>query len=65
MGIRGEPEIGLRRAFRVGNHTIVGFGLSIHDLSDEGSIVLQERGLGGRRHHGCGFFNPISRRNER
>jgi CRISPR-associated protein Cas6 len=65
MGIKGDAEIGPRRAFRVGNHTIVGFGLSVHDLSDEGSIVLQERGLGGRRHMGCGVFNPISQRNER
>lgn len=65
MGIKGEPELGPRRAFRVGDHTIVGFGLSVHDLSDEGSIVLQERGLGGRRHMGCGVFNPISQRNER
>lgn len=65
LGIKGEPELGPRRAFKVGNHTIVGFGLSIHDLSDEGSIVLQERGLGGRRHMGCGFFNPISQGNER
>ena len=65
LGVKGDPEIGPRRAFRVGSHTIVGFGLSIHDLSDEGSIVLQERGLGGRRHMGCGFFNRISRRDER
>ncbi len=65
LGIKGEPEIGPRRAFRVGNHTIVGFGLSIHELSAEGSIILQERGLGGRRHMGCGFFNTISRRDER
>lgn len=64
LGVKGEPELGNRRAFRVGNHTIVGFGLSLHDLSDEGSIVLQEQGLGGRRHFGCGFFHPISRRNE-
>ncbi len=61
LGVKGELELGPRRAFRVGNHTIVGFGLSIHELSDEGSIVLQERGLGGRRHFGCGVFHPISR----
>jgi CRISPR-associated endonuclease/helicase Cas3 len=61
MGIKGEPELGPRRAFRVGNHTIVGFGLSIHELSDEASVILQERGVGGRRHMGCGFFNPIIR----
>jgi len=60
IGITGEPELGVRRAFRVGNHTIVGFGLSLHELSDEASLVLQERGMGGRRHMGCGFFNPIT-----
>jgi CRISPR-associated endonuclease/helicase Cas3 len=65
MGVKGEPELGSRRAFKVGNHTIVGFGLTVHELSDEGSIVLQERGLGGRRHFGCGFFVPILQRNER
>lgn len=59
LGVRGEPEIGPRRAFRVGDHKIVGFGLRVHELSDEGSVVLQERGLGGRRHMGCGFFVPI------
>ncbi|MCI0487073.1 MAG: type I-MYXAN CRISPR-associated protein Cas6/Cmx6 [Blastocatellia bacterium] len=59
LGIKGEPDIGPRRAFRVANHTIVGFGLKVHDLSDEGSIILQERGIGGRRHMGCGFFVPI------
>jgi CRISPR-associated protein Cas6 len=59
LGITGEPELGNRRAFKVGNHTIVGYTLSIHDLTEEGSIVLQERGLGGRRHMGCGFFIVI------
>lgn len=65
LGLKGEPELGPRRAFRVGNHTIVGFGLSLHDLSDEGSIVLQERGLGGRRHFGCGIFIPTTAINQR
>ena len=61
LGVKGDPELGPRRAFRVGSHKIVGFGLAIHELSDEGSVVLQERGIGGRRHFGCGFFHPISR----
>ena len=59
QGITGEPAIGPRRVVRVGNHTIVGFGLAIHDLTDEGSLTLQERGLGGRRRMGCGIFQPI------
>jgi CRISPR-associated protein Cas6 len=63
LGVRGEPELGPRRAFRVGNHTIVGFALAVHELSDEASLVLQEKGMGGRRHMGCGFFNPINSQN--
>jgi CRISPR-associated protein Cas6 len=62
MGVTGEPTVGPRRVVKVGNHTIVGFALAIHELSDESSIILQERGLGGRRRMGCGFFNPINNR---
>lgn len=60
MGVTGEPTVGPRRVVKVGNHTIVGFALAVHDLSDEGSIILQERGLGGRRRMGCGIFFPIT-----
>ena len=59
MSVRGVPAVGPRRAFRVSNHTIVGFGLTVDGLSDEDSLLLQQRGLGGRRHMGCGFFVPI------
>ena len=59
LGVTGEPTVGPRRVVKVGNHTIVGFALAVHDLTDEGSILLQERGLGGRRRMGCGFFSPI------
>lgn len=64
MGVTGEPTIGPRRVVKIGNHTIVGFALAIHDLTDEGSILLQESGLGGRRRMGCGFFQPITLRKE-
>jgi CRISPR-associated protein Cas6 len=64
LGVKGEPVVGERRVVRVGNHTIVGFALTLHELSEEGSLLLQERGLGGRRHMGCGFFNPVTRRDE-
>ncbi|MGE0104539.1 MAG: type I-MYXAN CRISPR-associated protein Cas6/Cmx6 [Blastocatellales bacterium] len=59
MGVKGEPVVGPRRVIKVGKHTIVGFALAIHELSDEGSIILQEQGLGGRRRMGCGIFWPI------
>lgn len=60
MGVKGEPVIGPRRVVRVGNHTVVGFALAVHDLSEEGSIILQEQGIGGRRRMGCGIFFPIA-----
>jgi CRISPR-associated protein Cas6 len=60
LGIKGEPVVGPRRVLKVGTHTVVGFALAVHELSDEASILLQERGIGGRRHMGCGIFNPIA-----
>ena len=65
MGVKGEPVVGPRRVVRVGNHTVVGFGLTIHELSEEGSIILQEQGVGGRRRMGCGFFQPVSGKGEK
>jgi CRISPR-associated endonuclease/helicase Cas3 len=59
--MRGEIVVGPRRVLQVGNHTIVGFGLALHELSDGASMQLQEQGLGGRRRMGCGYFNPITR----
>ena len=59
MGIGGEIELGLRRRFRVGRRVITGFALTLHDMSEEGSIALQEQGLGSYRHLGCGFFVPV------
>jgi CRISPR-associated protein Cas6 len=59
LGIHGEPIVGARRILRIGTQTIVGFSLTIHELTDEGSIVLQVRGVGGRRRMGCGIFVPI------
>src|SRR5262245_12850883 len=60
LGVKCGPVVGPRRVVRVGDHTIVGFGLTIHELSEEGSIILQEHGLGGRRRIGCGIFFPIT-----
>jgi CRISPR-associated protein Cas6 len=54
-------SVGPRRIVRIGHRKIVGFAVVLQDLSDTSSILLQERGIGGRRHMGCGFFNPISR----
>jgi len=52
----GEP---LRRVLRIKNRTVVGFAVRVLRLAAEESVMLQERGLGGRRHMGCGIFVPI------
>jgi CRISPR-associated protein Cas6 len=49
----GEPR---RRVIRVKGKAIVGYSLLVSGLTAEGSIRLQEHGLGGRTRMGCGFF---------
>jgi CRISPR-associated protein Cas6 len=61
LGIACEIEIGRRRRFRAGRRSVAGFALTLHDLSEESSIALQEQGLGNWRHLGCGFFVPALR----
>ena len=36
--------------------TIVGFGIEANNLNETDSIILQERGLGGKHKMGCGVF---------
>lgn len=45
-----------RRALRIKGRHILGYGVTIENLSSEDSIKLQGRGLGGRKHFGCGWF---------
>lgn len=58
LGVVGAVEIGRRRVVMVARDRIVGFELDVGSLSEEHSVALQERGLGGRRHMGCGLFLP-------
>jgi CRISPR-associated protein Cas6 len=69
LGIRGSPRVPehfdkgserkpIRRVVRVKEVRIVCFALLVDGLQDEDSLRLQEVGLGGRRHLGCGFFIP-------
>jgi CRISPR-associated protein Cas6 len=60
LSVTGEIEIGMRRVVKVSNHVVVGFAVTLHGLSNEGSIILQGKSLGGRQHFGCGYFNPIN-----
>ncbi len=69
LGVAGEPSLPIhldgersgepkRRVVRIKGAAIVGYSLLVNELSAVDSLTLQERGLGGRSHLGCGFFDP-------
>jgi CRISPR-associated protein Cas6 len=51
-------HVGRRRVVTIAGKKVVGFGLDLSDLTPGASVALQEKGLGGRRHMGCGLFLP-------
>ena len=53
-----ETRLGQRRTFRIKENQVVGFDMTVRELSAEDSVRLQEHGLGGRRKMGCGMFVP-------
>src|SRR5262249_33577880 len=59
MSVMGKSTVGPRRVLKIGDQTIVGFAVAVSELNDEASIVLQERGIGGRRRMGCGIFFSV------
>lgn len=72
LGIRGKvfrsPKVSgendgrdqSRRIVRIKNKLIVGYAVLATELTAEESLLLQERGLGGRRRMGCGVFMPMA-----
>lgn len=69
LGVTGDPQLPIhtdgeragepkRRVVRIKGAAIVGYSLLVAELSAADSLTLQERGLGGRTHLGCGFFTP-------
>ena len=49
-----------RRVIHMKDEIIVGYAVRVSGLSDEDSLKLQERGLGGKRRMGCGIFVPVA-----
>lgn len=56
-----QLALGKRRTLRIHQKEIVGYELMIECLTAAESLTLQERGLGGRRHMGCGIFTPAGK----
>jgi len=48
----------VRRTLEIQGRQIVGFAVRVKKLSNEDSLRLQVKGLGGKRHLGCGIFVP-------
>jgi hypothetical protein len=59
LEIQGELALGPRRALRILDQTLMGFAVSVHGLSGEDSVHLQEAGLGAWRKLGAGVFTPV------
>ncbi len=59
MGVQGRFAVGDRKTFAIHGRQIVGYAVSVFELTAGESIMVQERGLGGRRKMGCGFFEPV------
>jgi CRISPR-associated protein Cas6 len=56
---QGEPR---RQVLRIKGRRVIGFACQVTGLTAEESLLLQERGLGGRRRMACGFFLPLRAR---
>lgn len=68
LGVKGELSVPMdkdgkpsRKTIKIKRFTIVGFTTLVTGLNDEDSLILQEEGIGGRRHMGCGYFLPATR----
>ena len=59
--IHSGLKVGKRRTFQVHGKQVVGFSVFLSELTEHESIMMQERGLGGRRKMGCGFFEALKR----
>lgn len=55
VDLGGNP---CRKTIKIQRFTVVGFTTEVSDLSDEDSIKLQQSGIGGKAHMGCGYFLP-------
>jgi len=55
----GTKSPWVRRTLRIRDKEIVGFAVRVEGLTAEEAILLQERGVGGRRRFGCGIFVAV------
>jgi CRISPR-associated protein Cas6 len=65
LNVSPEAQLaaGKRRTLRIKDKEVVGYELLASALTAQESVALQDHGLGGRRHMGCGIFVPFEREN--
>ena len=51
--------LGKRRTLRIKDKEVVGYEVLLEGLDAAESLNVQETGLGGRRHMGCGMFTAL------
>jgi CRISPR-associated endonuclease/helicase Cas3 len=56
LEVKARVEVGCRRTMTVSGNRVVGFGVALHDLSEDDSLKVQYHGVGGKQRMGCGVF---------
>lgn len=64
VSTEAKLTLGKRRTLRIKDKEVVGYEMLVSALTAQESIGIQENGLGGRRHMGCGIFVPFNPRAE-
>lgn len=57
-GMSAEIVCGRGRQLQGETGSVYGYSVMLHGLNEAQTLALQERGLGGNRHLGCGTFVP-------
>jgi CRISPR-associated protein Cas6 len=58
MQIKTKGKLDQKQKAQRDKYQIVGYGVIVADLLPEDSILLQVKGIGGKRKMGCGYFVP-------
>jgi CRISPR-associated protein Cas6 len=56
-----KVTLGARKIITIDGRRVVGFSVRISNLSNDASMLIQARGIGGRRKMGCGVFRKSER----
>jgi CRISPR-associated endonuclease/helicase Cas3 len=57
--VTASVELGRRRVIRIDGRKIVGFEVTLSNLSEPDSLTILNEGLGGRQRFGCGVFRQV------